>query len=128
MNFEYYNPVDEKGSCVQRSISKVLNKDYFEVKNDLINIANNLNIDNFREVEVFEKYLYQNNFKDLDIKDILVKDLKLESGRYIVFCHEGDKYHMIPIINNTVYDKTREQDNGSPCFLVTDNRIKFKFN
>ena len=30
--------------------------------------------------------------------------------------------------NNAVYDKTCEQDNGSPCFLVADNRVKFKFN
>ena len=32
MKYEYYNPVEEKGSCVQRSLSKILNKDYEETK------------------------------------------------------------------------------------------------
>ena len=35
MKFEYYNPVDEKAACVGRSISKILNKDYEETKQEL---------------------------------------------------------------------------------------------
>ena len=108
MKFESYNPVDEKGGCVVRSISKVLNKDYFEVKNDLIKLSKELNYDDYREVEVFEYYLHQNNFKDLDMKDILVKDLNLESGKYLVFCFKSDWYHMLTIIDNTIYDKNKD--------------------
>ena len=106
MKCEYYNPIDEKGSCVQRSISKVLNKDYFAVKNDLINIYKNLNAKDYREVEVFEKYLFDNGASKLDIKNILVKDLKLNNGKYIVYCYKDDWYHMIPIIDNIIFDKT----------------------
>ena len=107
MKYEYYNPVDERGSCVQRSISKILNKDYYEVKNDLINISKSLNKEDYREVEVFEKYLFDNGATKLDIKDLLVKDLKLDNAKYIVFCYKDDWYHMIPIINNIVFDKTK---------------------
>ena len=108
MKYEYYNPIEEKGSCVQRSLSKIFDKNYFEVKEDLINISKSLEKDDYREVEVFEKYLFDNGAKELDIKDILVKDLKLGSGKYIVFCYKDDWYHMIPIINNTIYDKTKD--------------------
>lgn len=115
MKVEIYNPVDEKGSCVGRSISKSLNKNYFVVKNDLIELSKNLNIDDYREIEVFESYLHQNNFIDLDIKNILVKDLKLDKGNYIVFCHKDDWYHMISIIDNTIYDKS---DKSLECAVL----------
>lgn len=36
MRYKYYNPVNEKDSCIQRTLSKIFDKDYFEVKNDLI--------------------------------------------------------------------------------------------
>ena len=111
MKYEYYNPVDEKGSCIQRSLSKVYNKDYFEVKEELINISKELNASDFREVEVFEKYLFDRGAKTLDIKDILIKDLKLKEGKYVVLCYKDDWYHMIPIIDNTIYDKTDDSLN-----------------
>ena len=39
-------------------------------------------------------------------KNIKIKDLKLKKGSYIVFCWNKDEfYHMLPIIDNIVYDK-----------------------
>ena len=108
MKFEYFNPVNEKGSCIQRSISKVLDKDYFEVKNELIKFSKELNKDDFREIEVFEKYLFDNDFKKLDISDILVRNLNLKNGKYIVFCFKDNGYHMIPIIDSVIYDKSED--------------------
>ena len=108
MKYEYYNPVDENGSCVGRSISKIFNKDYFKVKEDLISISKSLKKDDYRDIDVFEKYLFDNGATKLNIKDILVKDLKLKNGKYIVFCYKGDWYHMIPIIDNVVYDKFKD--------------------
>ena len=108
MNYEFYNPVDEKGSCIARSLSKVFDKDYFKVKEELMSLSNRLNKPDYRDIDVFEKYLYDNKAKKLDIKDILVKDLKLDNGKYVVFCYKGDWYHMVSIINNTVYDKTKD--------------------
>ena len=49
MKYEYYNPVDEKGSCVQRSLSKILNKDYNETKQELIELSKSLGYSDYRE-------------------------------------------------------------------------------
>ena len=57
MKYEYYNPVDEKGSCVQRSLSKILNKDYEETKQELIELSQSLGYEDHREIEVFESDL-----------------------------------------------------------------------
>ena len=45
-----------------------------------------------------------------DIKDIKIKDLILDNSSYIVLCWDkNDYYHMVPIIDNILYDK----DNNS---------------
>ena len=56
----YYNPVNENGGCVIRSISKALNKNYLDVKNELIHIN-----ESYNEEEVFEmiNYIKQYNCK-----------------------------------------------------------------
>ncbi len=39
-------------------------------------------------------------------KDIKVKDLDLEKGKYLVFCWDKKEfYHMVSIIDNVLYDK-----------------------
>ena len=47
----YYNPVNENGGCVIRSISKALNKDYNLIKKDL-------GID-YNDEYIFESYLFK---------------------------------------------------------------------
>ena len=45
----------------------------------------------------------------INLKGEKVKDLKLDNNSYIVFCYnKKDWYHMIPIIDNTIYDKSNE--------------------
>ena len=109
MNFIEYNLTDENGNsnCVIRSLCKILNKEYDEVLNGLLDTAKALNNESFNDIPVFEEYMKQNNISKLDIEqDKQIKDLKLDNGSYIVFCYnKGDFYHMIPIIDNTVYDK-----------------------
>ena len=109
MKFIEYNLVSENGksNCVVRSLCKVLNKDYNEVFNGLIEKSKELKAESFNDIEVFENYMKDNNIIKIDsIKDTLVKDLNLDNNTYIVFCYDkGDFYHMIPIIDNTVYDK-----------------------
>ena len=41
-----FNPVIEKGNCILRSLTKILEKDYFEVKNELNNLTKKLNAKN----------------------------------------------------------------------------------
>lgn len=105
MKFIEYNPVNEKGNCIIRAFTKLLDKDYFIVKEELLDLAQQLSFIDYREIEVFEKYLRNYNADTLTEKDMLVKNLKLGKGRYAIFCYKGDFYHMVAIIDDVIYDK-----------------------
>ena len=97
---------DGKSNCVVRSLCKILNKNYDEVYNDLCLIAQKLNKKSFNEIEVFEDYMSKNNILLLNNQEVKIKDLELDNGKYIVFCYDKNNYyHMVSIINNTLYDK-----------------------
>ena len=50
-------------------------------------------------------------------KDIRIKDLNLESGKYLVFCWDKNEfYHMVSIIDNVVYDK---DDRSLELYTIT---------
>ena len=100
MKIEYYNPVDEKGGCIVRSISKALNKNYLDVKKELIEIDSDYNNE-----EVFEEYLFSNNFIiNNEYNGKLIKDISLDDLN-IVLAFKDNWYHMMCIINNIIYDK-----------------------
>ena len=114
MKYEYYYVEDEnkKTNCIIRTFCKLFNKEKEEVKQELINIAKELNYETYAEIEVFEKYLNDKNYIKLEHKEEQIKNLKLENGKYAVFCYDKkDYYHMLAIINNTVYDKKEENLN-----------------
>ena len=96
-----------KSNCVIRSFCKLFNKEYNEVYNELCEIQKQLNCSSYNDIEVFETYMKINNVDKIEYgNDIQVKDLTLDNGSYIVFCWDKKEfYHMITIINNTVYDK-----------------------
>ena len=55
-------------------------------------------------------------FKIICGEDIKVQDLKIDNSSYIVFCwNKKDYYHMIPIIDNVIYDKK-----GNPVRNIGD--------
>lgn len=87
MKYEYYNPSLERGGCISRAISKALNINYSDVKNNLIKLSIKLK------------------------KDELVKNLNLDNGTYIVFCYQDDFYHMTCIMDNTLYDNKKDSFN-----------------
>lgn len=98
-----------KSNCVIRSFCKLYNQEYDTVFNDLVAIAHELNHNSFNDVEVFEEYMRRHNTIEIESKEIKIKDLELDSGNYIVFCYDKkDFYHMITIIDNTIYDKSDE--------------------
>ncbi len=98
MKVVYYNPSDEKGTCVIRSISKALNKDYDVVKKELG--------ENYNDESCFERYLLENGFKvDETLKNKLLKDVSLK-GVNVVFAHDNDWYHMMCVINDVIYDNS----------------------
>ena len=98
-----------KSNCVIRSFCKLYNQEYDVVFNELVELAHKLNHNSFNDVEVFEEYMRRHNTTEIESKEIKIKDLELDSGNYIVFCYDKkDYYHMITIIDNTIYDKTDE--------------------
>ena len=114
MKYEYYYAEDnnKKSNCIIRTFCKLFNKEYDAVKQELINIAKELNYETYAEIEVFEKYLNDNNYKKIEHKEEQIKNLKLEKGKYAVFCYDKKEYyHMLAIINNTVYDKKEDNLN-----------------
>ncbi len=106
----YISDKNGKSNCVIRSLCKILNKEYNDVYNDLCKIAEDLKCDSFNDIPVFEKYMEDNNIFNIDYdKDIMIKDLNLNDNSYIVFCwNKKDYYHMIPIIDNVIYDKNSD--------------------
>ena len=112
IKFEEYfvSNSDGKSNCIIRSFCKMFNKEYDEVFDELVDIANKLNYDSYAEIEVFEKYLEDRSFLPIDdYKGTKIKDLSLDNSKYIIFCYDKkDWYHMVPIIDNTLYDKTGE--------------------
>lgn len=110
MKFEEYYISDKNGksNCVVRSLCKILNREYGEVYNGLCDVAKELNCSSFNDIPVFEKYMEDNDIVKISVSDdIKVKDLKIDSFSYAVFCYDKkDFYHMISIIDNVIYDKT----------------------
>ena len=121
MKYIEYNPVDERGSCVVRTFSKLLDKDFYVVKEELLRLTKELECDDFREQLVFEKYLSINNYKKIAIKEKNVDDLNLKNGKYAVLCKKENEYHMFPIIDGVIYDKNKK------CFGQTIVEI-YKYN
>lgn len=112
MKYEYYNPSLERGGCISRAISKALNINYSDVKNDLIKLSIKLKKDDYHDIEVFDAYLNKNGFKKISVKkDELVKNLNLDNGTYIVFCYQDDFYYMTCIMDNTLYDNKKDSFN-----------------
>jgi hypothetical protein len=130
MKYIEYNLTDENGksNCVIRTFSKIFNKSYKEVLNDLINTAKELGCESFNDIPVFEKYMEVNGITKETVEgDIKVKDLSLDEGTYVVFCYDKkDFYHMIPIIDNTVYDKHDDSLELYVISLYKENSLRLK--
>ena len=111
---EYYiESKNKKSNCVIRSLCKILNKDYEIVFNELCSLAKELNCSSFNDIEVFETYMKNNGIDKIsDEQDKKIKDLDLDDNTYVIFCYDKkDFYHMVPIINNTVYDYSSDSLN-----------------
>ena len=109
----YVSSKEGESNCVIRSFCKLYNEEYEQVYNDLLEIMKELNKNSYNDIEVFEEYMRRRNTKQIDLnKNLKIKDLKLDNEEYIVFCSDKkDYYHMVPIINNVLYDKSEESLN-----------------
>lgn len=106
----YVSDKNGKSNCVVRSLCKILNKEYDDIYNGLCKVAEELNYSSFNDIPVFEKYMKDNNIIKVNCDEgIKVKDLKVDNFSYVVFCYDKkDFYHMIPIIDNVIYDKNSD--------------------
>ena len=114
MNYNYFYLTDKEGksNCVIRSFCKIYDMEYDDVSKELLTISKELNC-NFNDIESFEKFMRLRNTIKLDnYQDELIKDLKLDEGKYIIFCYDKkDFYHMVPVINKTVNDYNNDSLN-----------------
>ena len=123
MKYEYFYITDNEGksNCVIRSFSKIYNKEYDEVSKGLLDISKELNT-NFNDIETFEEYMKRLNTEKIDYgKDLLIKDLSLDNDKYIIFCYDKkDFYHMVPVINKTVFDYS---DDSLNLFVISIYKV-----
>ena len=123
MKFEEFNITDTNGksNCVIRSLCKLYNDNYENVYNDLCRIQKELNCESFNDIPVFEKCMDNHDTEIIESKkDTKIKDLELDNGSYIILCWDKkDFYHMVTVIDNTLYDK-----NDSSLELYTINIYK----
>jgi len=108
MKFVKYDPANEKGACILRTFSKLFNKTYDELKEELNALAKRLNYESYNEVEVFEKYLSDNNYEKIAGNNTLVSDLNLDNGKYAIFAFKDNFYHIFTLIDNVIYDKNED--------------------
>lgn len=110
MDFEYYNPSEDKQSCVVRTMTKLTGKDYPVVKNELKELADKLGFDTYNTPDVFE--IFMENYKIHKVEsfeNLKLKDLKLENGTYCLFCSNKAGFnHLIPVIDNVIYDRRND--------------------
>ncbi len=112
INYEQYYIEDnaKRSNCVIRSFCKLYNQSYEDVYKELCDIAKELHVDYFNDTLVFEEYMKRRNTCSVDfINNVKINELDLDYGEYIIFCWDKkDFYHMVPVINNTLYDRTDE--------------------
>jgi len=103
----YISNKDGKSNCVIRSFCKLFSEDYDKVYEELCCIAKELNCDSYNDIEVFETYMKRRDTLPFEYgEDMIVKNLNLDNGNYVVFCWDkNDFYHMVSIVDNVVYDK-----------------------
>ena len=104
MKYVNYDPSPERGGCIIRSFSKAFNKDYYEVKDELELLGKKNNC-SWNDDKVIEEYFSDKNISNISYNG-KVTDYDYD-GKYLVYCHSKDKdnYHMVCIINNTIYDR-----------------------
>ncbi len=119
MKFEefYVCSNEGKSNCVIRSLCKIFEEEYNDVYSELCEISKELNCESFNDIGVFETYMKRRNTNSLEYgKDIKIKDLNLENGKYLVLCWDKkDFYHMVSIIDNVLYDK---DDRSLELFVI----------
>lgn len=118
MDFEYYNPSNDKRSCVVRTMTKLTGKDYNTVKAELAALAQELGSETYNDERVFSKYMTNHNINKLkEYDNTTVGELELISGTYCIYCTNMDGfYHLLPVVNNVIYDR---RDDSRELYVIS---------
>jgi len=110
VDFHYYNPSEDKQSCVVRTMTKLSGKEYSEVKNELIELAAELGFNTYNTPDVFEVFMKNYGIiKTENFTDLKLRELKLENGTFCLFCTNQQGFnHLIPVIDNVIYDRRND--------------------
>ena len=117
MTFEYYNPSDDKRSCVVRTMTKLTGKDYDTVKSELAVLAKKLNCETYNDERVFGDYMKSHGiFKIKEYSDTKVGELELGKGTYCVYTTDKNGfYHLIPVVDDVIYDR---RDDSRDLYVI----------
>ncbi len=117
MKFEYYNPSNDKRSCVVRTMTKLTGKEYSTVKSELTALANDTGCETYNDEKVFSRYMADYGFYKLnDYTDTKVGQLSLSCGSYCVYCTNRDGFfHLLPVVDNVIFDR---RDDSRELYVI----------
>ena len=100
MNKIICNYAKDENNAFIKSISMMMNLDYWVIKSDYMFILTTENLSNAKDKTIINRVLNFYHTYEIKInKNILLKDLKLEKGKYIVFCQEKNKYDRVAYVD-----------------------------
>lgn len=98
IEFAFYNPSDDKRSCVVRTLTKLSGRPYAEVKCELEALAAETSLPTYNDEVVFVRYLQNIGFRKMQSEPgLLVGDLRFRAAHtafsvqirtaFIICCH-----------------------------------------
>ena len=100
MEWRYDNPTYiDRDDCAIRSLAKLLDKPYVDVKTDLLQLKWLNRIPRYYYIENIEKYIKIHKLREIKVKGVKVSDYT-SMGHYLILV-DG---HLLTVINNVLYD------------------------
>ena len=125
MDFEHYDPSDDKRSCVVRTMTKLTGKKYDTVKAELTELALELGCKTYNNERVFGRYMEKHDMhKVKEYDDTLVSELELGKGMYCVFTtNRQGFFHLFPVIDNVIYDR---RNDSTELYVIAVYKKKYQ--
>ena len=100
MEWRYDNPTYiDRDDCAIRSLAKLLDKPYVDVKADLLQLKWLNRIPRYYYMENIEKYIKRHKLREIKVKGVKVSDYT-SMGHYLILV-DG---HLLTVIDNVLYD------------------------
>jgi hypothetical protein len=100
MEWRYDNPTyKDRDDCAIRSLAKLLDKPYVDVKKDLMQLKRLKRLARYYYVEIIEIYIKQHKLREIKVKGVKVSDYT-SMGHYLIMV-DG---HLLTVIDGVLYD------------------------